>query len=45
MVSAVFAVYNEEPNLVPFYEQVRGAPQETDVAYEMLFVDDVSEDR
>lgn len=44
LVSVVFPVFNEEHNLVPLYEQVRDAFQKAEVAYEMIFVDNGSED-
>ena len=44
LVSAVFPVFNEEPNLIPLYEQVRDAFQKADVGYEIVFVDNGSKD-
>ena len=43
-VSVVFPVYNEEGNLEVLYERVREAFLNTDVTYEMVFVDDCSSD-
>ncbi len=45
LVSAVFPAYNEEPNLIPLYEQVRDAFLKADVSYEMVFIDNGSQDR
>lgn len=44
-VSVVFPVWNEEGNLETLYEQVREACQKAGASYEMLFVDNGSNDR
>ena len=44
MISVVIPVYNEEANLSHLFERLRPAMQETGKSYEIIFVDDGSQD-
>ena len=44
-VSIVIPVYNEEPNLEPLYERLERVLEELGRSYEVIFVDDGSQDR
>ncbi|MBI4365609.1 MAG: glycosyltransferase family 2 protein [Deltaproteobacteria bacterium] len=44
LISLVFPVWNEEENLPPLYEQVTEALRQAEVSYELVFVDNGSQD-
>jgi glycosyltransferase involved in cell wall biosynthesis len=44
-LSVVIPVYNEEPNLAPLWDELRGVLDGLGLAYEVVFVDDGSQDR
>ncbi|MFT7529279.1 MAG: glycosyltransferase involved in cell wall biosynthesis [Gammaproteobacteria bacterium] len=43
-LSIVLPVYNEEDNVVPIHREIHEALQNTDLAYEIIFIDDGSTD-
>ncbi|MEK7715074.1 MAG: glycosyltransferase, partial [candidate division NC10 bacterium] len=44
-LSVVIPVYNEEENLPPLWEELRGVLDGLGLAFEVVFVDDGSRDR
>jgi len=44
IISVIIPVYNEEPNILPLYDAVRGTMESLGNPWEMVFVDDGSND-
>jgi dolichol-phosphate mannosyltransferase len=44
-LSVVIPVYNEEENLPPLWDELRGVLQSLGLSFEVVFVDDGSRDR
>jgi len=44
-ISIVIPVYNEEENIIPLYSAVKGALDNLDKTYEVIFIDDGSTDK
>ena len=44
-LSVVIPVYNEEDNIQPLYDELKGVLEKIDQSYEIIFIDDGSDDR
>ncbi len=45
MISVVIPIHNEEPSILPLYDRLTGVMEKLQQPYELLFVDDASNDK